>query len=394
MPGSKDLNTMTRENTLQQMQDAFKENNFQQASELFMRYNESVCQDVRRELEQLKQTNGDNAVLQSRGVRILTQTEKKYYEKVIEASKSPDYKQQLSNVEMPFSIIEDVFKNLVDEHPLLARINFTNVQFLTKWVLNDHTVQTAVWGEINTEITQEISSSFRTVELEQFKLSAFFILDNAMLELGPTYIDAYVRRVLADSISVGLEKAIVTGDGKKCPLGMDRDIHEGVTVTGGVYPRKTPLKVTSFLPKEYGKVLSNMTKTEKGKARKFSKVLMVVNMNEYLTKIMPATTVLNGAGAYVNNLFPFPTDVEISNEVADGEAIVCIPEEYFFGLGMASKIEYSDEVKFLEDQRAYRAKLHGNGRMSDNTCSLLLDISKLDPAYITVKQLSDAVEGA
>ena len=198
MPGSKDLNAMTRENTLQQMQEAFKENNFQQASELFMRYNESVCQDVRRELEQLKQTNGDNAILQSRGVRILTQTEKKYYEKVIEASKSPDYKQQLSNVEMPFSIIEDVFKNLVDEHPLLARINFTNVQFLTKWVLNDHTVQTAVWGDINAAITQEISSSFRTVELEQFKLSAFFILDNAMLELGPTYIDAYVRRILAE----------------------------------------------------------------------------------------------------------------------------------------------------------------------------------------------------
>ena len=102
---------------------------------------------------------------------------------------------------------------------------------------------------------------------------------------------------------------------------------------------------------------------------------------------MPATTVLNGAGAYVNNLFPFPTDVVISNELEDGEAVVCLPEEYFMGIGGAKEgvIEYTDELKFLEDKRVYKIKMYGMGKAYDNTVALLLDISELDPAYITVK---------
>ena len=47
-------------------------------------------------------------------------------------------------------------------------------------------------------------------------------------------------------------------------------------------------------------------------------------------------------------------------------------------------IEYSDEVKFLEDMRAFKIKLTANGTPYDNTVAVLVDISKLDPAYITV----------
>ena len=56
---------------------------------------------------------------------------------------------------MPETIIEDVFKELVDEHPLLDKINFNYAKYMTKWVLNDHTLDTAVWGELNSEITKQ-----------------------------------------------------------------------------------------------------------------------------------------------------------------------------------------------------------------------------------------------
>ena len=110
-------------------------------------------------------------------------------------------------------------------------------------------------------------------------------------------------------------------------------------------------------------------------------------MKDYLQKIMPATTVLNAAGAYTKDIFPFPTDTVISNEVETGEAILCLPEEYFLGLGGNKEgvIEYDDSYKFLEDQRTYKIKLHGTGKAWDNTVSVLLDISELDPAYITVR---------
>lgn len=392
MPKSKDVLEQKRRETLQSMSEALEKGNVEDSAKLLMQYQDEIANQLREEMNETISFN-DNSILQSRGNRVLTQEERKYYEKVADAMKSNDYKQTLSDIHMPETIIEDVFKHLLDEHPILNHINFQNVSALTTWVLNDHTVQKAVWGDVTDAISKEIVSGFRTIKLDQYKLSAFFIVDNAMLDLGPTYLDAYVRTVLADAMSLGLEASIVTGDGKKGPIGMDRDISPSAAVKDGVYPRKKPVVVKSFLPAEYGKLLAPMAKTEKGRSRKFKEVLMICNMTDYLTKIMPATTVLNNIGTYVNNLFPFPTKVEVSNELSDGEAIVCLPEEYFFGLGMASKIDADDSVKFLEDKRAYRAKLHGNGRMDDNTCSLLLDISGLEPAYITVKQLSDAAAG-
>lgn len=390
---SKDLLEKEKKDILQKMNEAVNNGKFEEYSTLFMQYNEKANEIVMQKFQELE-SEKDTGVLQARGVRCLTQKEKKYYEELTAAMKAPDFKQALTNTSiiMPETIIDDVFKNLVDEHPLLNYIDFKNTSILTKWFLNDHSIETGVWGDVTDAITKELSSAFKEIKLDQYKLSAFFILDNSMLDLGPEWIDSYVRMCLSDAISCGLEKSIVTGDGNKCPIGMDRDIHEGVSVTGGVYPRKTMISVKSFTPVEYGAILAKLAKTEKGKSRKFDKVLLICNQFEYLTKVMPASTILNSAGAYINNLFPFPTEVVVSNELADGEAIVTLPKEYFLGVGFGTiggKIEYSDDVKFLEDKRAYKAKMYGSGRNSDNTCSLLLDISKLDPAYITVKNVQE-----
>ena len=145
-------------------------------------------------------------VLSQRGYRQLTNAEEKYYEKFIEASKSPNPKQafiELSSLPegiMPETIIEDVFKELVEEHPLLDKINFNYAKYMTKWVLNDHTLDTAVWGELNSEIAKQITSAFKIVDITQNKLSAFAAIPLDMLDLGPTFLDAYIRAVLKDAI--------------------------------------------------------------------------------------------------------------------------------------------------------------------------------------------------
>jgi len=120
---------------------------------------------------------------------------------------------------------------------------------------------------------------------------------------------------------------------------------------------------------------------------------MIVNQNDYLTKVMPATTVLNANGTYVNNLFPFPTTVYVSNALSDGDAVLFLKDEYFMGMGGSKNgvIEYSDECKFLEDQRVFKVKQYGAGRAFDNTSALYLDISGLSPAYITVRNYEETV---
>ena len=385
-------NTMVREAVVA-MQSAIEGGNKESIQAAFEQFGESIAASVQADFES---AHGDREILLQRGFRVLTAAEQKYYQKVIEAGKQNTIQSMnglLRPEVMPQTIIEDVYKDLTKEHPLLDRINFVSVQYLTRWILNDHTADTAVWGEVNDEITKAITSAFKTIELTQCKLSAYAVIEKDMLDLGPSFLDAYIRTFLKEALAAALEKAIISGSGHNCPIGMDRDIHKGVSVNSETgYPRKTAIKVKSFLPKEYGKILSNLAKTETGHSRTFDQVTLICNMNDYLQKVMPATTMLTSGGVYANNLFPFPTEVIRSGEMADGEALIVLPEEYFMGLGTSKDgtLEFSDEFRFLQDQRVFKIKLHGTGKAWDNTVALLLDISALDPAYITVKSADAA----
>lgn len=355
---------------------------------------DSIASQIKADFEDLQESH-DAAVLAQRGYRQLTSKETKWYQKVISALKSNDPKQAFTaiigsdNEEdlMPTTIIEDVYKNLQEEHPLLKAINFQYVGYITKWILNDHSAQNAVWGKITDEIVKEITSSFKVIDVDQNKLSAYAIIELGMLDLGPTFLDGYIRAVLKEAIMAGLEIAIVKGSGVNEPVGLVKDIHEGVSYSSTTgYPDKTKTPITAFTPEKYGAVLAALAVAESGHKRKFTKVGLICNQIDYLTKVMPATTVLNGNGSYVNNLFPFPTEVYISNALEDGEAVLFLGEEYFMGMGGSKNgvIEYSDEYKFLEDQRVFKIKQYGAGRAFDNTSALFLDISGLQPAYITV----------
>lgn len=371
------------------------ESDIQQAWQVF---SEGVASDIKDDIAELQQST-DKAIMQSRGYRQLTSKETKFYEKMIESARSNNPKQAFKDLidkeGMPTTIIEDVYKDLEDEHRLLKKINFQFVSYLTKWLLNDHTVQKAVWGKITDEITKQISSGFKVINVDQNKLSAYAIIEEGMLDLGPTFLDAYIRRILKEALYLGMEQGIISGKGVDCPIGLDRDIHEGVTFsTTDGYPKKTAIKVKDFAPATYGELLAKLAVNEKGRKKTFAEVTMVCNQADYLLKVMPATTVMTVDGIFKNNLFPFPTDVCISNEIADGEAIIFLPEEYFLGVG-ASKdgaIEYSDEVKFIEDERVYKIKQYAHGQAMDNTTAILIDITELDPAYITVLQKTALAE--
>lgn len=383
-------------------------------------------------LADYESAHGDQQILMQRGFRQLTSEEKSFYQTLIKAGKEKTVQTMnglLDNKVMPVTIIEDVYKDLQAEHPLLAAINFQSVQYLTRWILSDHTTPTATWGAINSTIATQIEGAFRTVELTQCKLSAYAVIEMDMLDLGPAFLDNYIRTFLRESILVALEAAIVCGNGHNQPIGLDRDIHHGVTVNSSTgYPQKTPVALTSFMPKEYGAVLAQLAVTEVwytqdssgnvvpknstsanddgspksgytkhgGFIRNFDEVTLICNQVDFLSKIMPATTVLNAAGGFTKDVFPFPTQVIRSSAVATGKAILCLPKEYFMGIGTSKDgtILFSDDFKFLEDKRTFKIKMHGMGTAYDDTCAVLLDISDLEEAFLTVKNVSDEVVSA
>lgn len=392
---NKDVLAMEKAKILEKMNKAIQENDQTAFAAAFEELSMNIQENILAEVDMIRQ-NADAAILAGRGTRQLTSEEKNYYEKVIEAMKSSNPKQALADLDvvMPKTTIDAVFEDLTTEHPLLNAINFMNTSGMIEMIMNTDETELATWDTLCAEIVTELTSGFKKVNMSLDKLSAFLPVCKAMLDLGPAWLDRYVRDILQEALYNGLENGIIAGTGKNQPIGMIKQVGEEVQVTGGVYPDKEAIKVTSLDPVTYGTLLATMAKTPKGKPRKVDGVIMVVNPGDYFTKIMPATTFMTPQGTYINNVLPYPTTVIQSTQMPAGKAVIGMGKRYFMGIGTAKsgKIEYSDEYHFLEDERVYLVKLYGHGEPKDNNAFLVLDISELEPMILKVKTVTDAAE--
>ncbi len=369
------------------MNKAIADNNaeaFQAAFvELCDKIQESVIQEARGIVEE-----ADQRVLAERGVHQLTSKEREYYQKVIDAMKAPNPKQAIENLDvaMPFTIVDRVFEELTTNHPLLSKIQFVSVTGLTRIMMNTNGYQKAAWGKLCAEIIQELTSGFREVDVTLDKLSAFLPVCKAMLDLGPEWLDRYVRQVLYEALANGMEDGIVNGTGKDMPIGMMKQVGDSVTVTGGVYPDKTPIKITKFDDIQLGKLASVMAINEKGQQRTVDTLILLVNPSDYFSKVLPAIQRPAPGGGFVSTL-PFAIDVLQSAAVPVNKAVFGMAKLYFAGAGIEKdgRILFSDEYRFLEDERVYMIKTYAHGFAVDDNAFMVLDITNLQPSYYKVE---------
>lgn len=379
-----DMIKQQRDEFKQKLGDAFAANDPQQLAQALDGFAEAMQDIVIREAQGMAQAQ-DVSILAQRGIRQLTGEERGYYEQLALAMRSDSPQQSLANMDvtLPKTVVDSIFEDLERAHPLLEAITFQNTTAVTEWLINEHEAQLAHWGKIDAAITKEITSSFGKITTTLAKLSAFLPVSKGMLDLGPEWLDRYTRAVLLEASAVGLEEGMINGTGKDMPIGMNRQVGEGVVVTGGVYPMKELVPLQDFTPATYGAFIAqHLAATAKGNPRVVEEVLMIVNPWDYLRRIMPATTILTPDGTFVRDVLPFPTKIVQSTRVPQGEAIFGIAKRYFAGVGMSKegRIEYSDEYRFLEDERMYLIKLYANGRPMDNCSFVRTDISKVTPA--------------
>lgn len=384
------LTNQDRSIALQAMMTAMKgqdENGFKEALEKLFEANQQEILNKYQELQGVT----DRQILASRGIHVLTSEETKYYEKIKEAFKDANPKQALTNLDvvMPETIINNVFEDLRTNHPLLEHINFQNTHGMIKFLVNTNGYQKAVWGKLCDEIKKELSSGWKETDMTLLKLAAFIPVCEAMLDLGPEWLDSYVRQVLYDAIGNGLEDGIINNlVSNTGPIGMIADLTKGNVANNVVtYTAKTPNVVTKFDAVTLGGLIGKLAVDENNKPRMVRNVILIVNPVDYFTKVFPATTVMGGDGTYRNDVFPYPLKVVPSPAVEQNKAVLGLAYRYFMGIGMSSKdgkIEYSDEYQFLEDNRVYKIKLYGNGMPMDNNAFQYLDITNLKPATIKV----------
>ena len=389
------------------MREAVQNNNEEAFAEAFVEFSNALQEAVIAEARGLVQAT-DTQILAGRGVRVLTSEEHTYYQKLIEAMRSDNPKQALSGFDavLPETVINTVFDDITEEHPLLSEIRFDNAAALIKWLYSTMDGRfLAWWGPLCSEIKKQLAAQFNYLNLEQTKLSAFVPVCKAMLDLGPAWLDRYVRTILAEAIANGLEQGIISGRGLAEaamdpddriyePVGMDRNLEVFDNTTG--YAPKVPIPVTQFTPAVYGGLASRLAVGPNGLNRTVTQLLMVVNPVDYFNKVMPATAFQRPDGSWVRDILPLPTKIVQSAYVEQGKAILGLAKRYIMamGTGKGGRIEYSDEYRFLEDERTYLIKLYGTGRPMDNTSFLVLDIQNLVPAVPDVHITNDPLNVA
>lgn len=389
-----DILNQEKAQIVQKMNEAITKNDPEAFQAAFVELCEKIQENV---LEQAKELIGetDRRILESRGVRQLTSRETAYYQKLIEAMRSGNPKQALENLDvvMPETIVDRVFNDLRTSHPLLSKIQFTSVTGLTRIMMNTNGYQKAAWGKLCSKIIEELTSGFKEVDVTLDKLSAFLPVCKAMLDLGPAWLDNYVRQVLYEALANGLEDGIVNGTGLDMPIGMMKQVGDSVTVTGGKYPDKTPVKITKLDVIQLGKLASVITLNEKGQTRVVRDLIMVVNPMDYYAKVLPASQYMIPGGGYASAL-PFPIDIIQSPAVPMGKAVFGMGPLYFLGSGIENdgRILYSDDYHFLEDERVYLIKMYAHGFAVDNNAFVVLDIANLQPAYYKVETVESTTD--
>lgn len=373
---------------MQAMTQAVKDGDDDAFAQAWTDFTNMVQEAVMAEAKGMIQA-ADSNILVNRGVRQLTSEENKFWQNVIEAMKSADPKQALSGTDniLPKTTVDAIFEDLKEAHPLLEAIDFQNSGALVEMLFST-TSGACAWGDLTAEIISELSGTFTKIDLTQKKLSGFLLISKSMLDLGPAWLDRYAREVLMEALAVGLEAAIVDGDGKNGPLGMTRALTGAVD---NVYPRKTAIVVTELGPVTFGTILNILSQGPNGKRRPVNKVMALINPQDYFTKVFPATTVRGADGKWVNNVFPFPTEPIQSPAVPTGYMAIGIPKKYscFMGTSKGGKLEHDDSYKFLEDIRTYLIKLYGTGRAKDENAFVLVDISGLKPYVQQVIVMND-----
>ena len=384
----------------QALASAMKGGDEQKIQEAFVAFSTITEEGIRAEAaEAMSIENHDTTVLASRGVRMLTSAEIKAYtdlgNSVVAAAQSGAPTNW--EVTLPETVIDAVMDDIRRAHPLLDEITFMNTHGAIKMLVNKKGAQTAVWGKITSAIAAELEGAFDAVDTMLLKLSAYMPISKDLVELGPTWMDAYVRATLSEAVALGLEVGIVDGDGKEKPIGMTRDVSDTANVQGGVYPRMTAVKLTSLEAEELGKIVAKLARDPLNKddkhARPVNGLLLLVNPFDYWEKFMPATTPRATDGTFNHDVLPIPAKMIQTPALEKGVAVIGIAKKYFAALGSPRKanIVYDDSVRFIEDERVYMAKLFGAGFPMDEYAFVLLDVSALKPYALTVKVQQDEV---
>ena len=387
---NRDLLQQQTAKTMTALSAALEAGDTEAATAAVQQFQENIVSNIEAAFEQYKDVT-DMTVLASRGLRTLTSEETEFYQKFIEAHKSANPKQAITNLTsaMPITFVDRVIEDMRAAHPLLGEIRIQNAAGMIRMILNATQMSSKMgsWGALGSAITQQLAGQVEVVDVIKAKYSAYFLIpkDFTKFNFGhaPMWVDQYVRLILSESIAFGLEAAFISGDGNGKPTGMIMNL---TSQTNNAYSAKTAVAITDFND-SYSDAIAALAVDGNGDYRDVPELLLVVNPKDYIKKVRRWQNAVTSAGVLDLIGLSYPTKVVTSAKMTEGKAVVGIAQNYFAAIngGESGIIEYDDSAQFLDDNRVYTTRVYGNARPVDNTSFIYLDITGVGAPALPVE---------
>ncbi|HFT5960145.1 TPA: phage major capsid protein [Listeria monocytogenes] len=340
---------------------------------------DAMAADIMEQAKKEARQEADQYISASRTDKNITNEEIKFFNDI---NKEVGYKEETL---LPQTVVDEIFEDLTTEHPFLASIGMRTTGLRTKF-LKSETSGLAVWGNIFGEIKGQLDATFSEEESIQNKLTAFVVVPKDLEKFGPAWVKRFVVTQIEEAFAVALESAFIVGTGKSQPIGLNRKVAKGTSVTDGVYPEKVASGTLTFASSkvtvnELTDVYKYHSVKENGNPLNVAgEVTLLVNPTD-AWDVKKQYTSLNATGVYVTAL-PYNLNIIESLFVPEKKAISYVSKRYDALVGGPLDISTFDQTLAFEDLNLYAAKQFAYGKAKDDKASAVWTLN-IKPAEQT-----------
>lgn len=256
------------------------------------------------------------------------------------------------------SILGLIRENVMEYSKLYARVNVLSAKGNGR-VIVQGVAPEAYWLEC-CDALKEISLGFGQVELDCFKVGAYFAVCNATIEDSDIDLLDALMVAIMQALGLAIDKAILYGTGSKMPTGVITAIAGDETLVNTnlikITGSPTGNDLIAALITASGNANSDYSRGEK---------LWIMNDKTY-TALLANSLNADAAGAIVagvNGRMPVVGgDIIVLNFIPDNNIIVGYFDLYVLLERLGMTVETSEHVKFIDDQTVLRAKARMDGK--------------------------------
>lgn len=267
--------------------------------------------------------------------------------------------------EIVINRIMDIVGDYCTVYPLVDRITAKG----TARILIDTDTTAATWIEQNKPLPQGDVGAITNIDFDGYKIGKVTFVDNSMLEDSIINLDEYVTKKIARAIALGIDKAIISGTGStgKQPA--------------GIIPSLKANHKVSVVADKLVNIVSPIGLIDTGDDTT-GEIVAVMKRSTYYNRLLGFSINTNSDGNVVGKLPNIKNPdlvglkVVFNNNMEDDKILYGDFTKYTLVDREDISIDKSTDVRFTEDQTAFRGKGRFDGKPTNVNAFVLVTLTE------------------